>query len=236
MRFTWLRGIAGAALLPVILTAGCATTPKAPPAQSYILPAAQLALVAPDLNVGLLQPPLKLGDTFAFDNPLEQWEVTAIDGPFVVWSSKSGDFMQTAWSTLLPPLRWGGNSNTLDAGQRRLTQLQGRFFPLKTGNRVTFVEERINARPGGTTIGVWACEVGKQAEIVVTAGKAQTWEVTCLLNGRERVFLNYAENLGHYVRYAVESGNGPVIRQLVGYARVKPADTTPVPSTPPIVK
>jgi len=234
MPFPRLPGIAGAALLPVILAAGCAT-PEKPPAQSYILPSAPAALAAPDLNVGLTQPPLKLGDTFAFDNPVEQWEVTAIDGPFVAWHSKSGDYMQTAWSTLLPPLRWGGNISTMDAGQRRLTQVQGRFFPLKTGNRVTFFEERINARPGGTSNGRWECEVGKEAEIVVPAGKAQTWEVTCLLNGRERVFLNYAENLGHYVRYAYESGNGPVVRQLVGYARAQPAEK-PAPTTSPNVK
>jgi len=218
----WVFGAAGAAF--VLAAGGCAT--EQPPARSYLLPEVQTALVLPALDLGLKKSPLGLGDTFVFDNPPEQWTVVSVEGPFVGWQATTGDYMQTAWSTLLPPLRWGGGSATTNSGMRRFTELTGALFPLKTGNRLSFVEHRTNARPSDTFVGRWECEVGKQDETVVPAGKADTWEVLCTLDGRERAFFNYAPSLGHYVRYAVDTPSGPVIRQLTGYARGKAAATT----------
>lgn len=228
MGIRWVFSAAGAAA--VLAAAGCSTAEK-PPVRSYLPSDAQAGLALPRLDIGLAKPPLHKGDTFVFDNPPEQWTVISIEGPFVGWQSTAGDYMQTAWSTLLPPLRWGGGSANLDSGLRRIGDLNGSLFPLKTGNKVSFVEHRTNARPAGSFTGRWECEVGQPAEVVVPAGKAQTWEVTCLVDGHERMFFNYSEDIGHYVRYAIDTSGGPIIRQLTGYARGKPAQA-PAASSP----
>ncbi len=183
------------------------------------------------LDVGLTAPPVSLGDVFVYDDPPEQWTVTSIDGPYIGWTNSTGGLMQTAWTTLLPPLRWGGMDSTADVGQRKLTQLSGTFFPLKKGNRVTFLEEAVYARPGAVVNGYWQCDVRDQSEIVVPAGKAQVWEILCLLNGRERKLMYYDEKIGNVVRVASTGKGGVLIRQLTGYARAGGSVSAPAAGT-----
>jgi hypothetical protein len=66
--------------------------------------------------------------------------------------------------------------------------------------------------------------VGDQNNIQVPAGKSNVWEIICTINGQERILISYAENIGHYVRYAVETPNGLIIRQLTAYSRKKQAE------------
>jgi hypothetical protein len=173
----------------------------------------------PNLDVGLSKAPVSLGDVFVFNNPPVQWTVSSIDGPFIGWTTNIGGVLQTAWSTLLPPLRWSGGDSSMDVGQRRITNLQGKFFPLKKGNRVTFLEETVYGRPGAAVNAWWQCDVGDQSEITVPAGKAQVWEVLCLQNGHEKKVMYYSEKIGQVVRTATTSENGLIIRELTGYAR-----------------
>ena len=201
---------------------GCAN--KEAPPQAYIQAIENLKIEAPSFNVGLTKPPVRIGDTFVFDNPPEQWVVVSVNQPFINWQSSTGDHMQTAWSTLLPPIRWGGDSSNNSSGSRHLSNITGSFFPLKKGNQVTFTEERISARPAITHIAQWRCLVGDQSNIQVPAGKSNVWEIICNINGQERILISYAENIGHYVRYAVETPNGLIIRQLTAYSRKKQAE------------
>jgi hypothetical protein len=217
------RGItAGAiALAVVVFGAGCSTTREGVPPIEPKVQSSSLSSVpaTPNLDVGLTKPPVSLGDVFVYNNPPMQWTVTSIDGPYIGWTSDTGGMLQTAWSTLLPPLRWGGGDSAMDVGQRKITQLQGKFFPLKKGNRVTFIEETVYARPGAAVNAYWQCDVGDQSEIVVPAGKAQVWEILCLQNGHEKKVMYYSEKLGQVVRTAMTSENGLIIRQLTGFAR-----------------
>lgn len=224
-----------------VMSAACSTSrePLAPlvPRIEQSHSTLKASLVASELDVGLGAPPVALGDTFVYDNPPEKLTVTALDGPFIGWASSTGDIVQTSWSTLLPPLRWSGDKNPLNVGQRRITQLTGKFFPLKKGNRVTFLEDAVYARPGTVERGSWQCDVGDRAEITVVAGKAQAWEVLCMLNGHEKHIMYYAENLGRSIRTVTQTESGVSVRQLTGYARgrtkasgtgeAKPTDKVP---------
>lgn len=53
------------------------------------------------------QNPLRLGDTFVFNNPAEIWSVSSITKHEVTWESPTGSYMRTAAVTFLPPLEWG---------------------------------------------------------------------------------------------------------------------------------
>jgi hypothetical protein len=143
-----------------------------------------------------------------------------------------GAHQQTTWSTILPPLRWEGPDSTIEAGQRTLSRFSGALFPLKKGNHLSFYEEVVTGRPGNIQRGNWDCHVNDQVEIVVPAGKSMTWEIVCLLDGRERLLLNYAENIGSYVRWAMKSESGITIRQLTGYARAPVTAAKPVEQKP----
>jgi hypothetical protein len=211
------------AVAMAITAAGCSTTREALPPIAPKPEVKKVSLaspgVLPNLDVGLDGPTVHLGDVFIYDNPPLQWTVTSIDGPFIGWTSNTGGVLQSSWSTLLPVLRWSGGGSAMDTGQRRISQLTGKFFPLKKGNRVTFHEEIVYSRPGAALNGYWQCDVGDQSEIVVPAGKAQVWEVLCLLNGHEKRVMYYSEKIGHVVRSAITGENGLVMRQLTGYAR-----------------
>lgn len=228
---------AGAVALAVaVFGSGCSTTREAmPPIEPKVQGSTFSEYsAAPVLDVGLTKSPVSLGDVFVYSNPPIQWTVTSIDGPFIGWTTNTGGVLQTSWSTLLPPLRWSGGDNAMDVGQRRITQLQGKFFPLKKGNRVTFMEETVYARPGNVVNAFWQCDVGDQSEIVVPAGKAQVWEVLCLQNGHEKKVMYYSEKIGQVVRTATTSENGLIIRELTGFARGRasmPAIDNKPPST-----
>lgn len=213
---------AGAIALAVaVFGAGCSTTREAMPPIEPKVHGSTLSEhpATPNLDVGLSKPPVSLGDVFVYNNPPIQWTVSSIEGPFINWTTNTGGILQTSWSTLLPPLRWSGGDSAMDIGQRRITQLQGKFFPLKKGNRVSFIEETVYARPGAMVNAYWQCDVGDQSEIVVPAGKAQVWEVLCLQNGHEKKVMYYSEKIGQVVRTATTSENGLIIRELTGYAR-----------------
>jgi len=66
------------------------------------------------------QNPLRLGDTFVFNNPAEIWSVSSITKHEVTWESPTGSYMRTAAVTFLPPLEWGGDASVTDSGRREL--------------------------------------------------------------------------------------------------------------------
>lgn len=169
------------------------------------------------IQTGLEQSPVRVGDVFVYDNPPMRWEVTGVGDHYVNWSNGSSGFQKTTWSTILPALRWSAEGN---AGVRELTLISGHLHPLKKGNRMTFIEETVRSRPGTAFSGQWECEVQEQVEIVVKAGKSDTWQVLCRVDGRDKILFNYAENIGNAVRIIVAEEDGTkTITQLTGYAR-----------------
>jgi len=165
--------------------------------------------------------PLRLGDTFSFNNPQQQWTVTGIDAGKVSWRNNAGDYLQTTMSTLLPPIRWGGSGTDLASGWSRLEHSESFPIELSKGYKFSFTEKRHSVRPPDITTAVWDCAVGGTSLILVPAGKVEATEVICDRNGREKIMLNYAQSLGHYVRQVIATDNGPVVRELVAYARAK---------------
>lgn len=225
------------ALAAAIAVTGCSTARETPPPPIGPKPqqsglSLAIPTTLPQLDVGLDKPPLAVGDVFVYDNPASQWAVTSIDGPFIAWADDTGAVQQTSWSTLLPPLRWTGDDSIMNAGQRRISQLQGKLFPLKKGNRISYYEEVVYARPGASQNGFWQCDVGDQSDIVVPAGKAKVWEILCLLNGQEKRVMYYSEQIGHVVRFADTTESGLVIRQLIRYVRGRPPLASPTTASP----
>ncbi len=166
---------------------------------------------------GLNKAPVHVGDVFVYDNPVVHWEVINTSNETIEWRDRQNGYMKTTLSTLIPKLRWSSNG---DAGSRRIEVISGFLHPLKKGNKITFIENTVRARPGSTFVAKWVCEVQEQIEIVVTAGKSMTWPVLCSVNDIERVLFNYAENIGNVVRYIVVKDDGSqYVRQLTNYVQ-----------------
>ena len=164
---------------------------------------------------------LRVGDSFLFNNPDKKWTVTGIVAGKVSWISDSGDHLQTTPSTLLPPVRWGGAGTDLSSGRSQLSDLKGIPIILTAGHKFSFIEDRHSIRPPDVTKALWQCVVGETSLILVPAGKVEAAEVVCNRNGRQKVLMNYAQSLGHYVRQVIATEKGPVIRELVAYTREK---------------
>jgi len=170
---------------------------------------------------GKTDSPLRIGDVFSYNNPEQQWTVTGLEAGKISWKNSTDDFLQTNLSTLLPPIRWGGLGTNLASGWSRLTHTEGLPIELTEGYKFSFTEERHSVRPPDTTVAVWECLVGETSFILVPAGKVEATEVICDRNGREKIMFNYAQSLGHYVRQVIATDNGPVVRELVAYARAQ---------------
>ncbi len=166
---------------------------------------------------GLASAPVRIGDVFVYDNPVERLEVVAIGDHFIDYRDGQGGYSKGTWSAVLPKLRW---ASTYSAGARHLTRIEGTLHPLAKGNRIVFREDTMGARPGLTFHGTWECEVQDQAQITVKAGSAETWQILCRVDGRERSLLNYSDELGGLVRMAYVMDDGStIVRQLTGYGR-----------------
>lgn len=173
------------------------------------------------INVGLANSPLRTGDTFSFNNPNMSWTVTGITDGKVSWINGAGDYLQTTLSTLLPPIRWGGSGTDMNIGWSKLDRFQGVPHPLEAGHQFSFTEERHGIRPPDLTTAHWQCVIGETNQILVPAGRVEATEVICNRNGREKIMMNFAPSLGHYVRQVIATENGPVVRELVAYSRAK---------------
>lgn len=178
---------------------------------------AQLPLESETLNSGMSKVPVTVGDVFVYDNPVERWEVISTDKAYIYWRSNSGMVKQTSWSTLFPNLRWLSPNSS---GYRQIIDVSDNLFPLVKGNKITFTEQVLEGGAGTSYRNRWMCQVEKQIDLVVAAGKASTWQILCKVNGREYAIYNYSEKIGHYIRSATLSENGETqIRQLTEYAR-----------------
>lgn len=206
-------------LLALLLAASCSHK------KSFIDPQFIYAHPSPSLNSSdnapIAKSQLRVGDSFLFNNPDKKWTVTGLAGGKVSWRSDSGDYLQTTLSTLLPPVRWGGGGDDLSSGRSELVDLKGIPITLTAGYKFSFTEDRYSIRPPDFTKALWQCVVGETSLILVPAGKVEAAEVVCNRNGQEKVLMNYAQSLGHYVRQVIATEKGPVIRELVTYARGK---------------
>ncbi len=182
-------------------------------------PAEPVAAIAPEvvqLDTGLTEAPLRVGDVFVYDNPPTRWEVVSIRHGFVGWRSDGGEERQTSYSTIFPPLAWLGSARS---GRRSIEVVSGGLHPLEKGKSVRFRTDTLHVRPPGSDQALWDCTVQDQREIVVKAGKAEVFDVMCYRNGSQYVLLSYAPSLGSYVRAVLANGARPIVRELTGYAR-----------------
>lgn len=182
-------------------------------------PAEPVAAIAPEvvqLDTGLKQAPVNVGDVFIYDNPPTRWEVVSIRHGFVGWRSDAGEERQTSYSTIYPPLAWLGG---VRSGRRSIEVVSGGLHPLEKGKSVRFRTDTLHVRPPGSDQALWDCTVQDQKEIVVKAGKAEVFDIMCYRNGSQYVLLSYAPSLGSYVRAVLANGARPIVRELTGYAR-----------------
>lgn len=171
------------------------------------------------VNTGLKSSPVQVGDVFVYDNPVERWEVVHVGDGTIDWHNANGGYKKTTWSTVLPSLRWQSN---VQSGARELNMVSGTVHPLAVGKKFVFSDKALHFRPPKSFTGLWRCEVTKEIEIAVVAGKAKTWQILCSLNEKEKVMINYADNLGGAVRMIMlTDGGDTIVRQLTGYASNK---------------
>lgn len=171
------------------------------------------------IKVGLEESPLQPGTVFAYDNPVEQWEVIGSDEYNLFWRGPRGKSKLTTFSTILPDLRWHGDSQW---GRRMVTDVRGFLHPLEVGNSISFHEEILHSGPPGAFSGDWHCEVLERTEVTVPAGTFDTWQVLCKVNGLEYLLANYSEKISNNVRIIyVTDDNQVKVRQLITSSLLK---------------
>lgn len=200
-------------LSSLAVLAGCAHQADTSLVSIEAAPAIELS---PTL-VGNLQSPLKVGDIVVYDNPVQQWQVINKDARFIYWRSTNGDNKVTSHSLLLPSLRWHGISQS---GSRAIKDLTGDVSSFAVGNRYQFNSVELNNEAAVQRSALWDCQVTQQLQVVVPAGSADTFEVLCKIDGKERFLVNYSADLGHIVRSVKVLANGQSIeRKLTAFQR-----------------
>lgn len=176
--------------------------------------------LAPRVEVGTAKVPIAVGDILVYNNPVEQWEVRSIDNGSIAWRSTRGGSKLSTLSPLLPSLRWFNGNDSYMSGVRELIDLSRQVHPIAAGDQYSF---RMREQLYGDALrqdAYWSCKATNEVAITVPAGSLNTIEVLCNVNGKERMLMNYAPDLGHVVRYVMVLENGEKAeRQLTGFAR-----------------
>ncbi len=148
-------------------------------------------------------PSFKIGDYFSFNNPDITWQVTAVDGENVEWENNNGDSQITSKNPLLPALEW--KSKKRGEGRRIISDIKGKFFPLRVGNQIFFKTTVNTSKPPYVWEFDWACDFTSKEKISVPAGIFDTYRVDCYRQKPEKWSFYYAPSIGYYVK--MESNN-----------------------------
>ena len=168
------------------------------------------------LNSGLHYPLVAVGDRFVFTNPEETWQVTAIKEPYITWTSSTGEQLLSSYNPFYPAIQWLSNKQS---GNRRIEIIEGGLFPLKKGAAVSFIVDGQTERPPANWRAEWHCHVEGQKDIVVPAGKSNSWRILCLRNGQEEILFDFDPTIGHYVQIAAAIAGKTTVRQLQLYTK-----------------
>lgn len=206
------------------LMAGCASNDKESEQldlPSFIIPQGMpgdVVTSAKESTIGDFPP---LGTVFLFNNPQEAFTVTSTsEDTMVMKELDSGAFMTILKDSWLPPLQWGGEANNTDSGRRLFTPSPDNpKGKLTVGQTYSYFIETRADRPSTIEKNQYDCEVMKFGEIVVPAGKTDSFEILCKEDGIERVLVNWSPTLNFYVRHVLVTSQGPVVRELTQYVK-----------------
>ena len=148
-------------------------------------------------------PSFKIDDYFSFNNPDITWQVTAVDGDNVEWENNNGDSQITTKNPLLPALEW--QSKKRGEGRRIISDIKGKFFPLRVGNKIFFKTTVNTSKPPYVWEFDWTCDFTSKEKISVPAGIFDTYRVDCYRQKPEKWSFYYAPSIGYYVK--MESNN-----------------------------
>ncbi|MEX2614519.1 MAG: SPOR domain-containing protein [Alphaproteobacteria bacterium] len=192
-----------------------------------------LAVASDSAAAGAEPEKFRVGDRFAFDNPLVRWEVVSVEGERVYWRSDTGDEQVTRFNMLLPALEW--RSRTAGTGRRFIRDEVGSLFPMKVGATLSFRSTVTTSKPPFGWEHHWSCKVTGQEDVRVLDNLFDTFVVAC---GRERpdeIVFYYAPKIGHYVvqRLAGAEGSPGRTRNMLSFERSDGTTLADVAKTPP---
>ena len=197
--------------LASVLLAGCAMmeTLQGPPEPTRDYTPDQAASL-PDFGVG---------DRFRFDNQDMTWQVVNVGEDKIHWQSDTGELQVTSRNPLLPAIEW--QSPARGKGKRLISNLQGSFFPLKTGNSIQFKTTVNTDKPPYAWEFDWTCLVAGEEQVEIEMGLFDTFRVECSRQEPEKWIFYYAPRIGYYVKMeATGLKNGrSSSRVLMGYVR-----------------
>ena len=135
------------------------------------------------------------GDRYTYDNPKETWTVVDIANDLVHWKSSLGNSQATVFDPLMPSVEWTLADKT--RATRKILEWNGRMFPLKAGNKLTFKEAFRLGEDTASTRYVWKCYAGQPRQIRVPAGLFATYPVFCGRNDGYRAQGYYSHRCAH---------------------------------------
>jgi len=182
------------------------------------------------LPTSVSRPVYGLGDSYQFSDGRRE-SVVAVEGDIVRWRSNDGTYI-TSRDILLPRLAW---SDAAGQGQRNISLGPVAMFPLQVGKAIKFTATRSFQPVAGqwTTVARedWLCEVPGKGQVTTPAGSFDTWRVTCRMretpavtgNGLIRQSVDYAPEIGFYVRVEDKVGDAPSrVAELSRYTNSDP--------------
>lgn len=156
------------------------------------------------------------GDRYTYDNPKETWTVVDIANDLVHWKSSLGNSQVTVFDPLMPSIEWTLADKT--RATRKILEWNGRMFPLKAGNKLTFKEAFRLGEDTASTRYVWNCYAGQPRQIRVPAGQFATYPVFCERNDGYRAQAYYAPVVNKAVSITYMEPDGrTIVRSLQSF-------------------
>ena len=143
-------------------------------------------------------PDFVVGDRFRFDNQDMTWQVVNVGEERIHWQSDTGELQVTSRNPLLPAVEW--QSPARGKGKRLISNLQGSFFPLKTGNAIQFKTTVNTDKPPYAWEFDWTCLVAGEEPVEIEMGVFDTFRVECSRQEPEKWIFYYAPRIGYYVK------------------------------------
>lgn len=150
------------------------------------------------------------GDRYTYDNPKETWTVVDIANDLVHWKSSLGSSQVTVFDPLMPSVEWTLADKT--SATRKILEWNGRMFPLKAGNKLTFKDAFRLGEDTALMHYVWNCYAGQPRRIRVPAGLFATYPVLC----------------GRSDGYRAQGYYAPAVNKAVSITYVEPDGRTTV--------
>ena len=147
------------------------------------------------------------GDAFVFSDGRVERVITN-DGGSVEWGGVGDSRYRRDVNPIVPILAWRFNGGE---GRRSVSRGAAALWPLAPGRSARFSVVTQISRGGKVrrSVALWSCEVGRPAQVRITAGVFDTLPIQCdryspnSMRLAERVVWQWSPDVGHYVQRTV---------------------------------